>query len=144
MYPAVVPFDLGDARETVSSMSSFRVLHIDDSPEFREIVAASLGLDSEIAVRSCGSAAEGVVAATEWRPHLVLLDWRMPETDGRQMLLKLGGNVQTAHVPVVFMTALVNASHLELFRSLGAVGVIPKPIDPKTFVTSVRRYLVEP
>ena len=32
-------------------MSSIRVLHIDDEPDIREIVAASLGLDPEFAVR---------------------------------------------------------------------------------------------
>lgn len=129
--------------EENSRMGSFRVLHIDDAAEFRELVAAWLGRDPEITVRSCGSAVEGLVAAAEWRPHLVLLDWRMPGTDGQNMLLHLREDPRTANIPVVFITALVNESHLELFKSLGAVGTIPKPLDPNTFVTSVRGYLVD-
>jgi len=123
-------------------MSSFRVLHIDDAAEFRELVAALLGREPDVAVRSCGSADEGLGTAAEWLPHLVLLDWRMPGTDGRQMLARLRKNPNTANIPVVFITALVNESHIELFRSLGAAGMIPKPLNPQTFVSSVRAYLL--
>jgi two-component system, OmpR family, response regulator len=135
--------DCEDASDGEIRMSSFRVLHIDDAAEFRELVAAWLGRESGIAVRSCSSAAEGLVAAAEWRPHLILLDWRMPGTDGRSMLAHLRKNPKTANIPVVFITALVNESHLELFKALGAAGTIPKPLDPKTFATSVRGYLVD-
>ncbi len=63
-------------------MSSLRVLHIDDEPDIREIVAISLGLDPSIAVRGCASGKDGLAAAKELRPHLILLDVMMPVMDG--------------------------------------------------------------
>ena len=63
-------------------MSSFRVLQIDDEPDILEIVAASLSLDPEFEVRGCGSGADGITAAAQWRPDLILLDVMMPVMDG--------------------------------------------------------------
>jgi CheY-like chemotaxis protein len=122
-------------------MSSFRVLHIDDEPDIREIVAASLGLEPEFAVRGCGSGADGIAAAAEWRPDLILLDIMMPVMDGPTTLGHLRENPQTAGIPVVFLTARVQTRELEHFKSLGAVGVITKPFDPMTLAASVRNHM---
>jgi CheY-like chemotaxis protein len=67
-------------------MSTLRVLQIDDEPDILDIGAASLGLDPEIEVRGCGSGADGLAAAAQWRPDLILLDIMMPVWTGRRRL----------------------------------------------------------
>ncbi|MGA3308700.1 MAG: response regulator [Xanthobacteraceae bacterium] len=122
-------------------MSSLRVLHIDDEPDIREIVAASLGLDPEFAVRGCDSGADGLAAAAQWRPDLILLDIMMPVMDGPTTLARLRENPQTAGIPVVFMTARAQPREIDHFKSLGAAGVISKPFDPMTLAASVRSQM---
>jgi CheY-like chemotaxis protein len=122
-------------------MSSLRVLHIDDECDILEIAGASLGLDPEIEVRGCDSAADGLAAAALWRPDLILLDVTMPVMDGPTTLRHLRENPQTAHIPVVFMTARVQTRELAHFKSLGAVGVISKPFDPMILAASVRSQM---
>jgi CheY-like chemotaxis protein len=122
-------------------MSSFRVLHIDDESDILDIAAASLGLDPELEVRDCISGADGLAAAPEWRPDLILLDVMMPLMDGPATLRHLRENPQTADIPVVFMTARVQTRELDHFKSLGAAGVIVKPFDPMTLAASVRSYM---
>jgi CheY-like chemotaxis protein len=122
-------------------MSSLRVLHIDDEPDILDIVSASLGLDPEIDVRDCGSGADGLVAAAEWRPDLILLDVMMPVMDGPATLEHLRENPRTADIPVVFMTARVQQQDLARFKSLGAAGVITKPFDPMTLAAAVRSQI---
>lgn len=119
-------------------MSSFRVLHVDDEPDIREIVAVSLGLDPEFAVRGCGSGADGLAIAAEWRPDLILLDVMMPVMDGPTTLEHLRENPQTANIPIVFMTARTQTHELAHFKSLGAVATISKPFDPMTLAALVR------
>jgi CheY-like chemotaxis protein len=65
----------------------------------------------------------------------------MPVMDGPATLARLGDNARTAAIPVVFMTARAQTREIDLFRSLGAVGVIPKPFDPMTLAASVRAYM---
>jgi two-component system OmpR family response regulator len=122
-------------------MTAFRLLHIDDEADIREIVEISLGLDPAFTIRSCESGAEGLAAAAEWNPDVILLDVMMPVMDGPATLAGLLDNPATADVPVIFMTARAQARELDRFRTLGAIGVIAKPFDPMTLAASVRSYL---
>jgi CheY-like chemotaxis protein len=122
-------------------MSTIRVLHIDDEPDIREVVAISLGLDPEFAVRGCASGEDGLAAAAEETPDIVLLDVMMPVMDGPTTLLHLRQNPRISNVPVIFMTARAQSREIEQFKSLGAAGVIAKPFDPMTLAASVRSHV---
>jgi CheY-like chemotaxis protein/HPt (histidine-containing phosphotransfer) domain-containing protein len=122
-------------------MTKLRILHVDDEPDIREVVEISLGLDRGFATRSCGSGEEALVAAVDWQPDLILCDVMMPVMDGPATLMRLRQNPMTANIPVIFMTARAQTCELDRFRSLGAVGVIPKPFDPMTLAASVRSYV---
>jgi HPt (histidine-containing phosphotransfer) domain-containing protein len=68
----------------------------------------------------------------------------MPVMDGPATLARLRQDPGTAGIPVVFMTARAQTRELDLFRSLGAVGVIPKPFDPMTLAAAVRAHVEPP
>lgn len=122
-------------------MTCLRILHVDDEPDIREVVELSLSLDPAFSVRSCASGGDALHAVAEWPPDLILCDVMMPGMDGPATLARLRENPQTAHVPVVFMTARAQTRELEHFKSLGATGVIAKPFDPMTLATAVRSHL---
>jgi two-component system OmpR family response regulator len=125
-------------------MSGLHILHVDDEPDIRDIVKMSLRLDDELVTRSCGSGKEALAIALNWHLDMILLDVVMPLMDGPKTLACLCENPQTAGIPVIFMTARALTHELDLFRSLGAVGVIAKPFDPMTLAASVRKYLSLP
>jgi CheY-like chemotaxis protein/HPt (histidine-containing phosphotransfer) domain-containing protein len=122
-------------------MNAARILHVDDEPDIREVVEASLGLDPNFAVRSCASGDDGLMLAADWQPNMILLDVMMPAMDGPTTLTHLRDNPRTFYIPVIFMTVRAQTREIELFRSLGADGVIAKPFDPMTLAASVRNYL---
>jgi CheY-like chemotaxis protein len=122
-------------------MSAYRVLHVEDEPDIRDVVNLSLALDPDLSVKSCESGADALVAAEEWNPHLILTDVVMPVMDGPQLLAQLRRNSRTARIPVVFMTARAQSSEVERFIALGAAGVIAKPFDPLRLAASVRACL---
>jgi two-component system OmpR family response regulator len=122
-------------------MTKLRILHVDDEPDIREVVEISLGLDPGFATRSCSSGEEAIVAAIDWQPDIILCDVMMPVMDGPATLMRLRENALTANIPVIFMTARAQTRELDGFRSLGALGVIPKPFDPMTLAASVRSYV---
>jgi CheY-like chemotaxis protein len=122
-------------------MSAVRVLHVDDEPDIREVVEMSLGLDPELAIKSCASGADALTASNEWPPDLILLDVMMPVMDGPTTLRRLRQCPATVNTPVVFMTARAQAREIEQFVSLGAIGVIAKPFDPMTLARSVKGFV---
>src|SRR5580704_16116265 len=125
-------------------MTAIRVLHVDDEPDIREVVELSLGLDPDLVVRSCASGEEALTVVEDWAPAIILLDVMMPVMDGAATLGHLQSNPRTAHIPVVFMTARAQSRELDLLRSLGAVGVIPKPFDPMALAASLRAHIAPP
>jgi two-component system OmpR family response regulator len=122
-------------------MRSLRILHVEDEADIREVVEISLGIDPDVVTKSCGSGHEALALAVDWPPDIILLDVMMPVMDGPTTLARLRDNSQTASIPVIFMTARAQSRELDLFRSLGAIGVIPKPFDPMTLAASVRSYI---
>jgi CheY-like chemotaxis protein len=123
-------------------MTPIRLLHVDDEPDIRTVVELALSLDPIFEVRSCESGADALTAAAEWQPDVMLLDVMMPVMDGPATLAQLRANPATTAIPVIFMTARAQARETERFRSLGAIGVIPKPFDPMTLAASVRSHVV--
>jgi CheY-like chemotaxis protein len=125
-------------------MTAIRLLHVDDEPDIRTVVELALSLDPIFEVRSCESGADALATAAEWQPDVMLLDVMMPVMDGPATLAQLRANPATTDIPVIFMTARAQARETERFRSLGAIGVIPKPFDPMTLAASVRSHVAPP
>ncbi|WP_447765553.1 response regulator [Sphingopyxis panaciterrae] len=120
---------------------SSRILYIDDEDDIREVAEMALELDPSFAVRTCGSGREGLAAAREWQPDLILLDVMMPELDGPRVLEILRQDPATAAIPVVFITARTQAHEVARLRELGARGVLAKPFDAMTLAEQVRGFI---
>ena len=125
-------------------MNAYRLLHVEDEPDIREVVEMSLALDPAIVLKSCATGADALVTAAAWEPDIILMDVMMPVMDGAETLTHLRDDARTAKIPVVFMTARAQAREIEHFLSLGAAGVIPKPFDPMTLASAVRAFLPAP
>ncbi len=107
-----------------------RILSVDDEADIREILTLTLESVGGFQVAVCGSGAEAIETAPGFAPDLILLDVRMPEMDGPMTLQALRRLPQTAHTPVIFLTAKVGLDDIERYRSLGALDIIVKPFDP--------------
>jgi CheY-like chemotaxis protein len=109
-----------------------RILIIDDEEDIRDVAALSLETVAgwEVAVASSG--AQGLARAIEHPPDAILLDVMMPGMDGPSTLRELRKNPITAKVPVLLLTAKVQASDQRRFADLGVEAVLSKPFDPMT------------
>jgi CheY-like chemotaxis protein len=123
--------------EQMSSQPLRRILFVEDDPDIQ--VVATLALESlgGFAVLACGSGAEALARFAGFAPDLVLLDVMMPGMDGPATLEALR-RLPAGDVPVVFMTARVQAHEILQYREMGAVDVIAKPFDPMTLAETVQ------
>ncbi|PZA13478.1 response regulator [Rhodopseudomonas palustris] len=118
-----------------------RILQIDDDPAMLKIVASVLSRDPSLETKGVLSGDEGVAAAADWLPDLILSDVSMPGMDGFAVLARLRDTEITAHIPVVFTTARGGTDNLVEYLSRGAVGVIVKPFRLGDLASRVREYL---
>jgi CheY-like chemotaxis protein len=122
-------------------MSAKRILLIDDEPEIREIVRVSLELVGGWDVSATGSAREGLTLAADQHPDAILLDVMMPDMDGPTTFQALQAAPETSTIPVILLTAKVQAADLRRFDQLGVAATIAKPFDPLTLPGQVASAL---
>ena len=107
-----------------------KVLIIDDEDDIREVAALSLESVAGWDVLTASSGAQGLAMAAREKPDAILLDVMMPGMDGPTTVRELKKNPATARIPVVLLTAKVQASDKKRFADLGVEAVLPKPFDP--------------
>lgn len=103
-----------------------RVLVVDDEPEAVELLQEFLvakGYD----VIAAGDGAEAVQKVVEERPHLILLDVRMPKMDGLEALRRI--REIDKEVGVIMVTGVNEEEIGRQAMALGAFDYIVKPLD---------------
>lgn len=115
-----------------------RVLIVDDDDTVRALLRTTLPAeDFEVVEAEDGDKALGLI--DEKRPHLVLLDWKMP---GRHGALVLDDVKQRyPQLPVIVLTAEDREPQRELAASLGADSFLTKPFSPLEVIETVERLL---
>jgi CheY-like chemotaxis protein len=96
-----------------------QILIIDDEDDIREVAQMSLEMMGHWAVLTAGSGPEGLTKAAAEQPDAILLDVMMPDMDGPSTFQQLRQIPALCHIPVILMTAKVQASDQRRFASLG-------------------------
>jgi DNA-binding NarL/FixJ family response regulator len=102
-----------------------RILIADDSPPVRRGLRTLLGLNSDWQV--CGEAVDGVDAvekAQQLVPHLILMDFLMPQMDGVQAAREIAKS--GTDIPILLLTLNLSPQIMELARNAGLRGAISK------------------
>ena len=124
----------------MTTNSAATLLIVDDSAD--NLLVLSDLLRSCYRVLAANSGHEGLrVAGGEPRPDLILLDVMMPGMDGYEVLARLRDGPATKDIPVIFLTAMVEAEDEERGLGLGAADYITKPIKPAVVLARVRTQL---
>ncbi|HEY2510685.1 MAG TPA: response regulator [Polyangiaceae bacterium] len=124
-----------------SIMMIRKVLLVDDEIDIRKIAALTLSRVGGWEVVQAANGMEAVALAARERPDVILLDVMMPEMDGPATLAALRADPATASIPVIFVTAKLQASERQRIALLGAVGIIGKPFDAMQLPNEVRNLV---
>lgn len=115
-----------------------RVLVVDDSSTIRDLISLNLELDGfEVVTAVDGQ--DCLDRVQELAPDLVTLDVVMPRLDGFETARRLKSDPQTAHLPVMLVTASAQAVDLAHGEDVGADAYLTKPFEPQTLVETARR-----
>jgi two-component system, OmpR family, alkaline phosphatase synthesis response regulator PhoP len=118
------------------------VLVVDDEPDIIDLLTYNLKKEGFTVLTAPNGKAALEVAnahlAQERTLDAIVLDIMMPEMDGFETCLALRANVQTASIPVLFLTAKASEIDEILGLELGADDYIQKPISPRLLVTRIK------
>lgn len=116
------------------------ILVADDVANNRKLIREILqkyGLESIMATN-------GVMAveqAKKHHPKVILMDIRMPEMDGMEASKEIKSNPDTAHIPIIALSASVLEEEKAEALSIGLSGFLSKPIKISRLVSELKYYL---
>lgn len=117
-----------------------KILTVEDSANIRRLIAYNLKRAGfEVFEAADGKAAVKVLQQVV--PDLIILDIRMPELDGFQLLELLRRYPKAAAIPVIMMTALSQPADVDRALDLGVVDYLVKPLDPTLLLSKVHNAL---
>jgi type II secretory ATPase GspE/PulE/Tfp pilus assembly ATPase PilB-like protein/DNA-binding response OmpR family regulator len=125
---------------SVNRSSKVVILCIDDDHDVLNLLEKIL-TGAGYTVITSGDGGQGIVEAEKRPPDLILLDIMMPEIDGFRVCSRLQANLETAYIPVVFLTALDGEEDRRKAFAVGAVDYLAKPVQKESLLTTVEKHL---
>jgi CheY-like chemotaxis protein len=121
-------------------MTGKKILIIEDNLLNLELATDLLEANG-FAVFSAQTAEEGLRLARELLPDLVLMDISLPGMDGLSATKNLKADPATRRLAVVGLTANAMKGDEEMARAAGCDGYLTKPIDTRSFIADVNRFI---
>jgi two-component system cell cycle response regulator DivK len=115
------------------------VLVVDDNARNRKLARDVLDA-AGFGTLGATTGAEAIALAAEHRPNVILLDLRLPDMHGAEVLRRLRDGERTASIPVVAMSAMSLREHGDWLEEAGFAGSIDKPIRVRMFPNQVRGF----
>ena len=104
-------------------------LIVDDSKSARVVLKRMLETH-DLEVDTAVSAEDALVYLNDHRPDVIFMDHLMPGMDGFEAVSAIKNNPDTATIPIMMYTSQEGEVYVGQARALGAVGVLPKQVEP--------------
>lgn len=118
------------------------VLVVEDDPSVALLLRTLLD-DEGHRVHQVGSAEEGMTAMAEQAPAAVLLDLRLPDRDGTDVIAAMRADDRLHDVPVLVVSGRTDLGCVLRCLELGATDYVVKPFEPEELVARVAALLAD-
>ncbi|MGH7477788.1 MAG: response regulator [Longimicrobiales bacterium] len=119
------------------------ILFVEDHLEMRALHCAFLEQQGYRVV----AAADGpsaVKAAHDYHPNIIILDHSLPGLTGTQVAEELKGDIETAAIPIVMVTAHAYGAVGRRARAAGCEAFLAKPCSPRRILDEIVRFIGPP
>ena len=121
-------------------MANETVLVIEDN-EMNMKLARSLLQIGKYNVLEAVDAEVGIQLAREHHPDLILMDIQLPGMDGLAATQEIKNDPDVKDIVIVALTSYAMQGDEEKARDAGCAGYISKPIDTRSFLETVSKFL---
>jgi len=119
-------------------MASAQILHVDDDPDLRLLISASLQ-NFGYTVATAGTCAEALALAQKFRFDLFILDVRLPDGNGIDLCQAV--NRLQPHSPVLYYSAYASDEEQEAALSVAGDAYLKKPVSASILEATVAELL---
>ena len=119
---------------------SVKILIVDDDPDIRDILKLTL-VEENYSVLEAEDGEEALKIIANKPLDLVLLDYKIPKIDGRQVLQRVKDDLLLRHLPIIMLTGKRELEDKVVGLDAGADDYITKPFEPKELLARIRMTL---
>lgn len=112
------------------------ILYIEDNPHNMRLVRKMLKSGGYTMIEAMDGMS-GLEIAKQEEPDLILMDINLPDIDGMEATSRLKADSQTAHIPIIALTANAMHGDRERFLEAGCDGYLAKPISKNELLNVV-------
>jgi len=119
---------------------AIKILIVDDDPDIRDVLKLTLSEENyELFEAEDGEEALNLI---QTKPlNLVLLDYKIPKIDGREVCRRVKKDILLSHLPIILVTAKGDINDKVGGLDAGADDYVVKPFEPKELLARIRMIL---
>jgi signal transduction histidine kinase/ActR/RegA family two-component response regulator len=133
----------GRASATRADAEPRLILYIEDNPANLRLVQEIIAFRTDLRLMAAPDGHVGLVLAHTHHPALIVMDLNLPGMGGFEVLAQLRRNPDTAHIPVIALSANAMPRDIERGLSAGFVRYLTKPIDIERFNEAIDGVLAQ-
>ena len=118
-----------------------RILIVDNDRDTTHLVKVLLERTGHYLVLEENDATKAHQSAVNFRPHLILLDIVMPETDGGEVAARIQGDPELRKTPIIFLTALVTRVEAKSGLNIQGHSFLAKPVSIPELIDATEEHL---
>jgi len=119
---------------------AIKILVVDDDPDIRDVLKLTLS-EENYEVLETGDGEEALKFIKTKSPDLVLLDYKIPKVDGREICRQVKKDLLLRHLPIIMVTAKGDIDDKVGGIDAGADDYVVKPFEPKELLARIRMIL---
>lgn len=121
-------------------MANPTILVVEDEPDIRKLVQYNL-VQERYKVIEAEDSEQALQLLQRARPNLIILDLMLPGMSGMELCKLLRDRQDTAHLPILMLTAKAGEADKVIGLEMGADDYLAKPFSPREMVARVRAIL---
>ncbi|MHC4842220.1 MAG: response regulator [Planctomycetota bacterium] len=106
-----------------------KVLVVDDDAEIVELIVDVLARDGRFDLRTASSGYDAGIATEKFRPHLILLDYMLPDVNGDIVCQTIKKNPEFENIKIIIVSGVIKQDEIDHLLKAGAEGFIKKPFN---------------
>lgn len=121
--------------------SKRRILVVDDDTQIVDLFVDVLSRDERFEVRTAGTGYDAGLLTESFRPHLILLDYMLPDINGNLVCERIKANPDLKDTKIIIVSGVVNQEEIDALTRSGSDGFVKKPFNIEKLIAHIAELL---
>lgn len=118
-----------------------RILVVDDDNQIIDLFLDVLTRDDRFEVKTASTGYDAGLLTEQYRPHLVLLDYMLPDINGNIVCERIRANPEMLDTRIIIVSGVVNQDEIDALLKSGADDFVKKPFNIEKLIQRMSQLL---